>query len=337
MLRGNIMPRAHDAALQKRERGFDRVGVNVRSEPDVLFVGMVDRLMLSFESAERTRICGQFVGDDHAHIFGDVLADVLRQSARFGVLGVEKPQFAVALTNADDHFFVGSLLPAPVFSRAVQPAADVGFVHFDCSVQFPALRFNHRGADAMAEIPCGFVPADSKHPLNLAGRNALLRLREDERSEKPLLQGQVRIVEHCSRHDADLGLAARASQDGFAPLHAGELFSAAFRANGAVGPAQPFQIFAALAFAVKTGHKSRKVNSRTNSAHRRHGQSPMKKRKKKTDREVLKELFPPEIVREVDAILEDVDGLPRRENPTGKKTSKPWGRKWAEGRKSGKE
>ncbi|MGC1106360.1 MAG: hypothetical protein WA876_07460 [Candidatus Acidiferrales bacterium] len=61
----------------------------------------------------------------------------------------------------------------------------------------------------------------------------------------------------------------------------------------------------------------------------------MKKRKKKTDREVLKELFPPEIVREVDAILEDVDGVPRRENPSGKKTPKPWGRKWSEGPKRG--
>jgi hypothetical protein len=59
----------------------------------------------------------------------------------------------------------------------------------------------------------------------------------------------------------------------------------------------------------------------------------MKKRKKKTDREVLKELFPPEVVEEVDAILEEVDGPPRRENPTGKKAPKPWGRKWDEQRK----
>lgn len=62
----------------------------------------------------------------------------------------------------------------------------------------------------------------------------------------------------------------------------------------------------------------------------------MKKRKNKTDREVLKELFPPEIVAEVDDILKEVDGPPRRENPTGKKGAKPWGRKWAEGRKRGK-
>ena len=62
----------------------------------------------------------------------------------------------------------------------------------------------------------------------------------------------------------------------------------------------------------------------------------MKKRKNKTDREVLKELFPAEIVAEVDDILKEVDGPPRRENPTGKKAPKPWGRKWAEGEKRSK-
>lgn len=59
----------------------------------------------------------------------------------------------------------------------------------------------------------------------------------------------------------------------------------------------------------------------------------MKKRKRKTDREVLKELFPREIVAEVDEILKEIDGPTRRENPTGKKAPKPWGRKWAEEQK----
>jgi hypothetical protein len=62
----------------------------------------------------------------------------------------------------------------------------------------------------------------------------------------------------------------------------------------------------------------------------------MKKRrnpKPKSDRKVLKELFPSEIVSEVDAILEDVDGKPKlRPNPP-RRPLKPWGRKWAEEKK----
>jgi len=60
----------------------------------------------------------------------------------------------------------------------------------------------------------------------------------------------------------------------------------------------------------------------------------MKKRKKKSDREVLKKLFPPEIVAEVNAIIEDVDNAREvRENPSGKKAPKPWGRRWVEAKK----
>jgi hypothetical protein len=63
-----------------------------------------------------------------------------------------------------------------------------------------------------------------------------------------------------------------------------------------------------------------------------------RKKKAKTDREVLKELFPPEIVEEVDTILYEVDKQPRtlRSNPSGKvvkRLPKPWGRKWDEERK----
>jgi hypothetical protein len=62
----------------------------------------------------------------------------------------------------------------------------------------------------------------------------------------------------------------------------------------------------------------------------------MKKRKakrRKSDREVLKEIFPPEIVREIDATLEELNPKREsRENPTGK-ILKPWGRKWVEKRK----
>ncbi|MFZ0467172.1 MAG: hypothetical protein WAL78_15875, partial [Candidatus Acidiferrales bacterium] len=140
------------------------------------------------------------------------------------------------------------------------------------------------------------------------------------------------IVEHRSRRDANLSLTACASLDGFAALDAGEFLLAALGADRAIRPAQQFEVLTALDFAVETRHKSGKVKPRANSTSRRHGHAPMKKRKKK-DREVLKELFPPEIVEEVDEILKEVDGLPRRENPTGKKAPRPWGRKWSEEQK----
>lgn len=61
----------------------------------------------------------------------------------------------------------------------------------------------------------------------------------------------------------------------------------------------------------------------------------MKRKKKKTDRQVLKELFPPGIVKEVDAVLEDLNppkNPKMRSNPP-RRPSKPWGRKWVEEKK----
>jgi len=44
-----------------------------------------------------------------------------------------------------------------------------------------------------------------------------------------------------------------------------------------------------------------------------------KKRKLRPDKKVLSELFPPEIIREKDAAVEEYDSdLQRRENPSGK-------------------
>ena len=63
------------------------------------------------------------------------------------------------------------------------------------------------------------------------------------------------------------------------------------------------------------------------------------KRKKKTDRQVLKDLFPREIVKEVDAVLEDLNPpakLKMRPNPP-RRPLKPWGRKWVEEKKREKE
>ena len=38
MLRGNLMPRSHNAALQKTESGFDCIGMNIPDSVDALAV-----------------------------------------------------------------------------------------------------------------------------------------------------------------------------------------------------------------------------------------------------------------------------------------------------------
>src|SRR5260370_40946615 len=109
---------------------------------------------------------------------------------------------------------------------------------------------------------------------------------------------------HC--RDGELRFAIGTAQHGFTINDPGNFFLPAFRANWASGPAQLFQELPALALAIKSRHKLRKPNARKNSRNGSHdGHAPMKRKKKKSDRQVLKELFPPGIVKEADAVLED--------------------------------
>jgi hypothetical protein len=55
------------------------------------------------------------------------------------------------------------------------------------------------------------------------------------------------------------------------------------------------------------------------------------KPKRKTDRQVLKKLFPPEVVQEVDNIIREVDSdVPVMKNPyrKGARPIKPWSKTW---------
>jgi hypothetical protein len=334
MFRGDFVPRAHDAALKQAECGFDGVGMNVSHDVDPATV--IDGFVPCPRypgALHREGIGREIVRDNHVHILADVLSNKLCNRPGFDIACMEQAQFPVTLPNSDnDLLFRVAPRVSPPFGC---PAPYVGFVHFDNSRQFVAAAFDHRGTDTVAEIPRGFIPSDAKHSLNLAGRDALFRLGQDVGGDKPFCQRQMRIVEYGSSGDAELCLTLNATEHGFAALDTGDLFLATLRAGSAIGPAEIFEVLATLDFAVETRHKVRKVKRRPNRTNRSHGHAPMKKKRQKTDRQVLKEIFPPEIVAEVDAVIDEVDNPPKRvrENPSGKKPPKPWGRKWTEQKK----
>ncbi len=64
-----------------------------------------------------------------------------------------------------------------------------------------------------------------------------------------------------------------------------------------------------------------------------------KKSKLRPTKEVIREIFPDEIVNELDRIIREVDeDVPTLRNPykPGARPIKPWAGKWAKGRKRGK-
>src|ERR1700690_235926 len=105
MLRADLMPRAHDTALEQGEGRFHGVRVNVAVDIDSFLV--LDRLMpLSGDSSpvKREGVRGKLIGHNHVHICVYVVFDVRGQRARLRILSMEESEFPAALANTDDDF-----------------------------------------------------------------------------------------------------------------------------------------------------------------------------------------------------------------------------------------
>jgi len=242
MLRAQFMPATAQAALEKRESGFDGVGVSVAA--NVFFGSVLDNLVASLvvsHPASDATIDVKFIGEEYVYILSDVIAEKLFKGFSSYFVGMEKPQFAVALTDAEHWPFLGA---APANPFSVPLSTDVGFVHLDLAREHWFIGLGHRSADSVAEVPRGFV-ADSKRPLNLAGRHTFLGFAEQERSDKPFCQGKVGVIENRARRDGELVVTILAVEKLFVgfQFYDGHLAARAFHASG---PAQARQQFAAL-------------------------------------------------------------------------------------------
>lgn len=202
MLCTDFMPCSHDPAFEQGKGRFHGVCMRVAHNVHAVFVANGSVPLHSY-APHGVRVGDMLVRDNYIHVLADVFSDVLGERSRLGIGRMKESKLPIALSDADDDFFVlTSLAPSLPFNFA----ADVGFVHLDGSGQFIFAGLEHRGTDAMAEIPSSFV-AHSDRALNLASRHALFRFAEQGRSKKPLPQRQVGIMEDRSRSDAELVMA----------------------------------------------------------------------------------------------------------------------------------
>jgi hypothetical protein len=157
---------------------------------------------------------------------------------------MEETEIATALTDADYDFFVcraASTADTALFS------ADIGFVHFNRSVQHRFVSGGHSLADTVTEIPCGLIRAlvlSKEYALNLIRAHALAGLANQVGSDKPLEQRQMGIMEDRSGGDTELIIAILAVQKFFS--QARKLRSLAPWAFGTIRPAETLKQFSAF-------------------------------------------------------------------------------------------
>ena len=248
MLCTDLVPATHNAALKKRESGFDSVCVDVADYITVFAV--VDGLVILNASLPHSDCVGpKIIRENDFRILVDIFTDVFCKCSRFCVFGMEEAQFATALTNPQHGSFVVHLSD---LSFAVIPSANISGIHLELAIHHGLVGLSHRVPDAVAEIPCRLVAADPEGALNLASGHSLLGFTQQERCGKPLHEGQVGIIEYGSSSDGELVVAILAVEQLLFGFEFGHGAFAA-QAAGTFREAQASQKLAALVFGRKQG------------------------------------------------------------------------------------
>src|ERR1035438_8334549 len=195
MLCANTMPRSNDAALEQREGGFHGIRVHVANGVDAVLV--TDSLVLREHPgfSKSLWVSRKFVRHDYINVLRDILADVLRQRSGLHILSMEEPEITTTLPDADDNLFLALRMTDLVLVVAALSCADEGFIHFDYAAGRLGICGLHCVPNPMAEIPCGAI-VNPQHSLELIGGHPLARLANQERSEEPFNQRQMRVVKH---------------------------------------------------------------------------------------------------------------------------------------------
>src|SRR5216683_1428519 len=186
MLRRDFMPSSHNAALEKREGRFYCVCVYVPMR--VLFRVIDSPMEVLLHLVECVGIDLGLVGHNDFDVSANIRVDDIPNGLGLRIPSPDQPQVPIPLPDADNYRLLTFWTPPASL------ATYIGFVNLDRAAKFLWRYFQHGSADAMAEVPRGFI-ADSERTLNLASRHSLFGFAEQAGCKEPLPQRQVSIME----------------------------------------------------------------------------------------------------------------------------------------------
>jgi hypothetical protein len=235
------MPRSHYAALEQAKRAFDGVCVNIAHNISLFTV--IDYFVPRDSCLPHgDRMRSEIVRHNYVNIFADVLADELGERTGLSISGMEHSEIAIAFADTHNDFFI--FVFADVTFAAI-PAADVGFVQFHGAAKFRFRGGRHSSADAVAEIPSGFVTADSQSALDLASGHSLFRFAHEHGRSEPSNERKMGVVKNAASGYAELEITGLAVVKNFFGFEFNDRFAATSTAR-TIRPAQARKELAAL-------------------------------------------------------------------------------------------
>jgi hypothetical protein len=153
---------------------------------------------------------------------------------------------AVFLSSYDNQ----SLAHCPTAPLSKFYTTQVDLIDFHSTRQAVASRSNHRSSQFMQPGPCGFIAAQSHHPLKSQGADTLLLTGYIPYRPKPQCQGLPRILKDRARSHRDLETATSAQEQpsGRSPSTA----KTTPRTTEAFGPSKSEKVFTTRVVRVKT-------------------------------------------------------------------------------------
>src|SRR6185312_2059834 len=223
--------------LEDRPEAFDGLGVD-RTD-NVLFGAVHD---CAVPVLAKATISDLFVGREQTDLSRNRFAHEFLQIRSREAIENARDDIALALDRADDDRLDG--LANATASLALVTVAlfatDEGFVHLDNPHQFAEFLVLQGRADAMTDVPSGFVRAEAHVALNLEGADALLRAEHQVDDLEPVAEVNLRVLKDRAdemREAIGITLATlRALPAEFHRLKRVNLLRAAARARNALRP-----------------------------------------------------------------------------------------------------
>ena len=197
----NLVERAYQSALEKRECVFDGVGVRV---PDTVAPAVIDSLVFPFELLQQGPfVSSGFVGED---IFDEAAHVVFNDRLHYLPLGIRhdnEAQLTATLDHAHYNVFLRALGAWLPLTRNF--GADIGFVNLyllALLTKQPAL-LRHCFADSVAQEPSRPI-VDPQVPLELVRAHALLGVADHSNRHEPSIQRKVGLVKDRASSRSEL-------------------------------------------------------------------------------------------------------------------------------------
>jgi hypothetical protein len=251
---GHLVKGPDHAALDKRPKAFDGLGVN--SADDVLSLGVINRRVRKI--ATETTIGGPLIGAKQAHLVGNTFADEGLEGGGRGVGDHAGHNVTLTGDGANDDSLTRSASPAVVATLAdvtvLGFAADEGFVRLDNTHEFLKILVRQSRADAVTHGPRGFIGTEAHDALDLKSGDTLFAGHHHVNYAEPLAKALVRVLEDSSdevREPIAINIASVALPFEGHRGHCGDLDRTTTGAVHPIGPAVRDQIGGASVFVRK--------------------------------------------------------------------------------------